>query len=376
VIKIKVYKEKQFLIFDFEDGKKIKYDFKTKEAIGIKNNTVKNLKNQLRGYTLETIYECCEDKNYGRFLKFIKKEEIYEICNIGSILERVPKYSRYEQIFSSGIKNVSSMFSHTINDIPKGLIKLMSTKEILLNDDILKFYNTNPNAFQTAYNLHYLGLTDMDIYYILSYSRNFGDWETLDTQSYFNRLIEEYKYTAKSLLLYLDELKTLEAIEDVRFLIREIYDYARMMGQMSDKFDKYPRHFLTTHKIACRNYNRFKKEFDEKLFENRINKDFEFRYKNYLFIYPKSIQDIKDESVQQNNCISSYIDKVIEGNCHILFLRLSDSPDKSLVTMEVQNNKIVVALGKFNYKISENERQAVEAWNKKFNNREKINYVA
>ena len=171
-------------------------------------------------------------------------------------------------------------------------------------------------------------------------------------------------------------LKHLEAIEDVRFLIREIYDYARMMGQMSDKFDKYPRHFLTTHKIACRNYNRFKKEFDEKLFENRINKDFEFRYKNYLFIYPKSIQDIKDESVQQNNCISSYIDKVIEGNCHILFLRLSDSPDKSLVTVEVQNNKIVVALGKFNYKISENERQAVEAWNKKFNNREKINYVA
>ena len=32
---MKIYKEKQFLVFDFENGKTVKYDFSTKQAIGI-----------------------------------------------------------------------------------------------------------------------------------------------------------------------------------------------------------------------------------------------------------------------------------------------------------------------------------------------------
>ena len=31
---MKVYKEKQFLVFDFEDGKVVKYDFTTGKTIG------------------------------------------------------------------------------------------------------------------------------------------------------------------------------------------------------------------------------------------------------------------------------------------------------------------------------------------------------
>ena len=31
---MKVYKEKQFLVFDFEDGKTVKYDFTTGKTIG------------------------------------------------------------------------------------------------------------------------------------------------------------------------------------------------------------------------------------------------------------------------------------------------------------------------------------------------------
>lgn len=36
---MKVYKEKQFLVFDFEDGKTVKYDFATGETIGKLGNT-------------------------------------------------------------------------------------------------------------------------------------------------------------------------------------------------------------------------------------------------------------------------------------------------------------------------------------------------
>ena len=44
---MKIYKEKQFLIFDFGNGSTVKYDFATKTAIGKKGKPVKNLCSQL-----------------------------------------------------------------------------------------------------------------------------------------------------------------------------------------------------------------------------------------------------------------------------------------------------------------------------------------
>ena len=139
-----------------------------------------------------------------------------------------------------------------------------------------------------------------------------------------------------------------------------------MMRQLSDKYDKYPRHFLTTHQIAIRNYQRMKKEFSEEMFKKRINKQYECSFGNYTFVYPNSTQDIKDKAVQMSNCVSSYIDKVINGECHILFLRKKDSPDKSLVTIEVRNNQIVQARRKFNDPVNEEEQKVIDAFNNKF----------
>lgn len=50
-----------------------------------------------------------------------------------------------------------------------------------------------------------------------------------NAKSYFNILVNEYGYNAKDLRLYIDRIKTFEAIEDMAFLIRELCDYADMM---------------------------------------------------------------------------------------------------------------------------------------------------
>ncbi len=53
---MRVYKEKQYLIFDYEDGRTVKYDFATKTAIGIKGKPVKGLKKSVkRIYFITTI---------------------------------------------------------------------------------------------------------------------------------------------------------------------------------------------------------------------------------------------------------------------------------------------------------------------------------
>lgn len=365
--KIKIYKERQYLIFDFENGKRVKYDLSKKQAIGVSGKPVKDLKTQLHGITMNEVIECCEDKQYGKFLNFIQKRYPYDISNIGTILSHVPDYAHYEQIFSAGFEDiVDRNFSKTINDVPKSLIKIAKNRNIKLSDRFCDFWKHNSNAYYIAYQLDYMSLTDDDIYRILG--RNYWDIEKKTCLSYYNILIDEYNYNPKSLLLYIDSLVTYEAFDDVGDLIRELDDYVRMMSRISNKFDKYPRNFLTTHQIACRNYNRLKEQFKENEFKNRIDKRYECSFGKYTFIYPNSTQDIKDEAVKQNNCVASYIKKVIDGQCHILFLRKKGFENDSLVTIEVDpiKNIIVQAKGKFNRDVTEEENKAIEAWNKKF----------
>lgn len=374
---MKIYKERQFLVFDFEDGQMVKYDFATKTCIGERGKPVSNLCSQLRGLTIDELCNNCVDERYGKFLRYVKDhggEYGCSINNIGTVLNRVPRFANFEQIFYAGIDDVvGSDFNYGINDIPKALIKLCKTHNIKLSNQFLEFYKENPDAYYLAYNLEYMSLNDNDIYNILSsYTSTYEGW-TWHRRPRFANLVNEYGYNAKSLMMYLDHLKTFEAIEGMDWMMRELEDYAKMMKEISPKFDKYPKHFLTTHKIASRNYNRLKHKFDEEKFAKRINTDMEHTFDKFCFIYPKCIQDIKDESVQMSNCVSSYVQRVIDGQCDILFLRYKDSPDKSLVTIEVRNGKIVQALQRYNHPLTKEQQEIVDKWNRWYANKIKNN---
>lgn len=64
---LKVYKERQFLVFNLDNGKMVKYDFATHQAIGIKGLPVNNLNAQLKGYSIDDVIGGCVDKNYAFF---------------------------------------------------------------------------------------------------------------------------------------------------------------------------------------------------------------------------------------------------------------------------------------------------------------------
>ena len=154
----RVYKDKQYLVFDYEDGRTAKYDFATKTAIGIKGKPVKGLQSQLSGIGLNSLIECCDDEKYAKFLSFIKKKEsqYYPISNIGTILDRIPRYSNFEQIFSAGFDEIiytghdDELFKYTIKDIPKSLIKLCKTRNIKISNRFLQYYKHNQDAYYLA----------------------------------------------------------------------------------------------------------------------------------------------------------------------------------------------------------------------------------
>lgn len=374
---ISVYKQNQYLVFEFDSNKTVKYDFATKHSIGKNGKPVQNLKSQLSGITTSEIIRLCKDKGYARFLEFVERQGGYlgyNIYNIGTILSNVPRWSKFEQLFSSGITKVEPSFNHSIQEIPRGLLNICKENDLKLTNQFYNFYLSNPDMYYLGFHKTYIELPPNKVYEALnsSISVRVDDTYNWIYKSIFNVLINDYGYTANALYDYIDYCYTFEAIGDISYLMRELLDYAKMMKEISGKFDKYPRHFLTTHKIAVRNYQRLQQKFEEDKFKSRIDSSLECKIGDYVFIYPKTTQEIKDEAVQQNNCVASYISRVIDGDCHILFMRHVKSPEKSLVTLEIRNNQIVQAKRRFNDYPTQKDNLAIQKWNLLHNGNEEV----
>ena len=106
MIKIKVRTEAQYLVFELDSNKTVKYDFQKNQTIGLSGKPVKDLRSQLRGITIEEIIESCEDKNYAEFLSFLKRKYEFYYSNVGSFLSMIRRNANLEQLFSSGLKAI------------------------------------------------------------------------------------------------------------------------------------------------------------------------------------------------------------------------------------------------------------------------------
>lgn len=370
------YKENKFIVFEFPDGKHVKYDLSSGETIGKLNKPVKSLNNQLRGYEIHEVIDSFQDENYKAFLRFIllnfvndcrdrkynRRIEVNRVKNIGTFLSRINFHSRFEQFFAAGIHNVDPNLTCSLSDIPKQLQKFCKQYSLRLDNDLIDDYVRNPALFRSVLEIECNSLSYADRYLFLIHIEKPMRYRNPE-RPIFYKLMEDYNYNPVALVKYLDHLITYEALV-LRDTLTELHDYCQMMSTISPKYDKYPRNFLTSHRIATRNYERLKAIFDEPAFLSRIDVSLEWKNGQYSVIYPRKIQDIRDEAVMQNNCVASYVDKVIEGRCHIVFLRYSKDKKSSLVTMEIKNNEVVQAKGKFNRDATAEELSVIEKYNK------------
>ena len=372
---MKAIKHGADLIFTCDDGKTVKYNLNTGVCIGKNGKPCMYLNSQLRGYSVDEIANSFEDKNFGKFISHVAQKcsrNGQSIQNIGTVFQRMDDYKREEQIYSAGLTLAGTCgrdyFKGTINEIPKGLVKILREIREGVNNVNVEEYKAHPDAFNYAFNHEFVSLSKRDAYQFLMYICSSWDRNELRYtygNKFFN-ICDRYGYTPKSLLNYIDYLVTYEAFSPdyPSKILREIDDNCNMLSQMSDKYDRYPRHFLTSHQITSRTYKRWKQEFNEELFAKRVNTKMEVTIGDYKFIYPKTTKDIKDEAVQQSNCVASYIDKVIGGSCDIILMRKKNDVENSLVTVEVRNGKVVQARQRFNESVNESEQKALDKYNK------------
>ena len=131
-------------------------------------------------------------------------------------------------------------------------------------------------------------------------------------------------------------------------------------------------HHQLSYKSAC-----MKEEIDEEKMREMV--EFASLYQGtcdkYVFVAPTCKQDFLDEAQMQQNCLASYINRFIEGDCIIMFMRLKKEPTQSLVTIEIRkddNGDYTVLNQKYqarNRECTIEQSNAIDKWLKRAINR-------
>lgn len=195
---------------------------------------------------------------------------------------------------------------------------------------------------------------------------------TTDSNYRMKSLIQTHRYDTKSLMKFVVEyLKPFENL-DVREGMQLLDDYYTMASEVGRKVKRYPKYLKSMHDIIRANFDSYKREYDEEQFAKLQIPDWEFKDKDFCIVTPKSSKDIVSEGVDLNHCVSSYVDRILEGRTLIIFLREAKQPEDSLITLEVQENQLVQARGSYNRKLTPPEKEFL----KKFCDKKKIELVA
>ena len=99
-------------------------------------------------------------------------------------------------------------------------------------------------------------------------------------------------------------------------------------------------------------------EYDQMMREQDIRLSYmDYSDLNFAVIHPKTVEEIFEESRQQHNCLKLMFREICGGHRDVGFMRAVNRPDRSLITFEIADGKILQVLGKYNKTISASSRE-------------------
>lgn len=174
-------------------------------------------------------------------------------------------------------------------------------------------------------------------------------------------------YNHHRLYQYLsDDIYTYQGISDVADGLELLSDYIDMCDSMNIPYEKYPKSLKLLHDLAVKNHtiqiNRQQQEQFKRIINDEKYQNLSYSGTEYSVIVPSTTNDIVNEGRFLHHCVASYVDRVINGETKILFLRYNKSIDKPLVTLEVRNNGVRQYKGNCNRMPTEYEMKFIVEW--------------
>ena len=92
------------------------------------------------------------------------------------------------------------------------------------------------------------------------------------------------------------------------------------------------------------------------------NPEWQERDKRYVIRFPQTINDFCREAVYMHNCLSGYVDAMINNETTILFMRRTDDVNMPFITIEVYQNRLVEAYHRYNEDCTPEEADWIRAY--------------
>ena len=186
------------------------------------------------------------------------------------------------------------------------------------------------------------------------------------------RFLQKYQYVIEEIKEYTSIDNFINYFRKKRLkdahLYRDYLGFVKKLGlDLKNKRYLFPDKLKTMHDLYEKQLNIMEQERIKKCIEKRVEILIKNVFKNKEFvIFPaSSVEELIDESMQQNNCVRTYAEKYANGDCDIYFMRKLESPNVSLVTVEVKDNIVVQKRIKNNGMTNKKQDKFLDTWQKK-----------
>lgn len=295
-----------------------------------------NIKSLLKDteYKYSYIWDIAKNSTYIDLLELLKNKNDYAINRI-ELLAKMKLYNlalkanefsshgSFQNIFGVSKDYYPFMKRYNITYTQLKILRLLKEKDIN--------------------KIRYLGK-------FVNYGESISDLEEISKYISLNRFIKYAK-------MHRGKVKT--------YLYKDYLRFAKVLGfDLKNNKYAFPKNLRKEHDKLEKQYEIQSKTLINKAIIKRGKELSANKYQNNTFIIlpARNLKDLQDESKQQNNCVRTYAEKYAIGTCDIYFMRLTDKPKKSLVTIEVRNNKVVQSRIKNNHNPNEKQLQFLQKW--------------
>ena len=292
-----------------------------------------NLKTLFKG----TQYQYCMIWELVKHVGYVDFERLLNDAKYYPSIEFLTKLKLYNLALVSNMINGTGNFEHRFG-VSKELYPFMKKHNLIKEQlEILRLYK-NPNI--------------KILNHLLKHYRKY--------------LLEELcKYTSIDRLLQYEKMKG--KIIDLNMYV-DYLENAKLLGyDLKNKKYLFPENLKESHDKLVIQVQKYRNQIFNKALLRRYKELSKNIYKSekYIIIPPKTKKDFISEASQQGNCVySNYFEKHAHGTSDIYFMRSIDNLDKSLVTVEVRNNKVVQSRIKGNQNPRKEELDFLQDWEK------------
>ena len=328
-----------------------------------------------KGFIINTMRKNTSGYYYINYLENVEywKPELY-ICASGKCFvdnETIQaKYYNPKDIFDNTDVNIPSLLHAIIHNDYR--IELLTKAKLYNLIDYYEDFNFN-KSFEKQFGVDRSYLKFMqdnnityDELYVLKLVK-IKDYELIQYLSNFHRLEELLNYCKPY------DLKKYKLKISNEHIFLDYLDFCKKLKyDLKDKKVLYPKQLHKKHDELMNLIKINKDKVISRKIKSRYNKIKSNCYQNKKFIiFPvKNINELLEESKEQNNCVKTYAERIAKGQCDIYFMRLKTYPEKSLVTVEVRNNKVVQQRIKNNFETNKEQQNFLKLWERKVLNSE------